>query len=135
MSQLSVKILTPAGPAFEGESSMVVLSGEDGEMGILPDHISMIFKIAPGLVKVYSGGRISEELFAFGGFGKINNNELFLLLDKASSIKDLDVSQAEKDLAELEKQVISSEDEKVLSSIASKARLAQRIIEVSQHKR
>ena len=135
MSQLSVKILTPAGPSFEGESSMVVLSGEDGEMGILPDHISMIFKIAPGLMKVYSGGRVAEELFAFGGFGKIHNNELFLLVDKASSVKDLDVSQAEKDLAELEKQAMSSDDEKVLSSIASKARLAQSIIEVSQHKR
>ena len=135
MSQLSVKILTPAGPAFEGESNMVVLSGEDGEMGILPDHISMIFKIAPGIMRVYSGSRVTEELFAFGGFGKIHNNELFLLVDKVSSIKDLDESQAEKDLEELNKQAMLSGDEKVLLSIESKARLAQSIIAVSQHKR
>lgn len=135
MSQLSVKILTPAGPSFEGESSMVTLSGEDGEMGILPDHISMIFKITPGVIKVYSGARVAEEVFAFGGFGKIHDNELFILVDKVSSVKDLDASQAEKDLAELEKQAMSSGDEKVLLSIESKARLAQTIIEVSQHKR
>ncbi len=135
MAQLSVKILTPAGPSFEGESSMVTLSGEYGEMGILPDHISMIFKITPGVIKVYSGARVAEEVFAFGGFGKINDNELFILVDKVSSVKDLDVSQAEKDLAELEKQAMSSGDEKVLSSIESKARLAQTIIEVSQNKR
>jgi F-type H+-transporting ATPase subunit epsilon len=135
MNQLSVKILTPAGPSFEGESSMVVLSSEDGEMGILPDHISMIFKIAPGLIKLYSGGRVTEELFAFGGFGKVHDNELFVLVDKVSSVKDLDASQAQKDLSELERQVMSSGDEKILSSIASKARLAQTIIDVSQHKR
>jgi len=135
MNQLSVKILTPAGPSFEGESSMVVLSSEDGEMGILPDHISMIFKIAGGLIKLYSGGRVTEELFAFGGFGKVHDNELFVLVDKVSSVKDLDASQAQKDLSELERQVMSSGDEKILSSIASKARLAQTIIDVSQHKR
>jgi F-type H+-transporting ATPase subunit epsilon len=135
MSHISVKILTPAGPSFEGESSMVVLSGEDGKMGILPDHISMIFKIAPGLIKVYSGGRVTEELFAFGGFGKVHNNALFILVDKVSSVKALDVSQSQKDLSELENQAMSSGDKKILSSIASKAKLAQTIIDVSQHKR
>ena len=132
--KLTVKILTPVGSAFNAEATMVLVPASEGEMGILPEHVSMIFKISPGVVKVYSDSKLLDTFFVFGGFGKIHKNELFLLVDKVTKVEDLNVSQARSDLLDLDKQILEANDQKILASIESQAIVARKIIEVSEHK-
>jgi len=132
--QIAVKILTPVGSVIDEAASMVIIPGVKGETGILPGYASTIFKIDPGLVKLYTSDKLSETIFVFGGFAKIHDNELYILVDKTSKVSDLDVDEARANLEIFEKEILTLEDVKLMPSIEAKAQLARKIIEVSQYK-
>jgi len=132
--QIVLKILTPAGSIISEEASMVIIPSVNGETGILPGHAPTIFRIDPGLVKIYTSGKLSDTLFCFGGFAKIDNDQLYILVDKASSVHDLDVSEAKANLEIFEKEILTLQDIKLLPHLEAKAQLARKIIEVSQYK-
>lgn len=128
---ISVKILTPVGPVLSEEASIVLLPSSKGEVGILPGHISTIFKMDPGLVKVGGSSKSADALFVFGGFAKIHDNELNILVDKACKVSELDVAEAKSNLAKFEQELLGLEDLNMIALTESKAHLARKIIEVS----
>ena len=127
-----VKILTPLGVVLHEEASMVIIPGVEGEAGILPSHVSTIFKLDPGLVKVYSNEKITNELFVFGGFAKVDQDQLYILVDKTSTIEELDADKARKDLESLERELLQCQSTDLLPLIETKIRLATKIIEISK---
>ena len=129
---LLVKILTPLGAFLHEEASMVIIPGVDGEAGILPKHVSTIFRLDPGLVKVYSGDRITNTNFVFGGFAKIHQDQLYILVDKACSIDDLNHDEAQKSLLALEQELLKTRDPDLISFIDSKIRVARKVVELSK---
>ncbi len=76
--QFSFKLVTPEKTCMEGDASMVVLPGIEGDMGILADHSNIITSMRPGLIKVI--GTNEEKLFFVEeGFIKFSNNELLVV--------------------------------------------------------
>ncbi len=132
-SKLIVKILTPVGSVLQEEASIVLLPGVKGELGVLPGHVSTIFKMDPGVVKVVATGK-TESLFIFGGFAKVHDNELYVIVDKACRIDELDALEAKKNLDVFEQELLSLEDLNMIALTESKAHLARKIIEVSTSK-
>lgn len=132
--QIALKILTPVGSIISEDASMVIIPSVNGETGILPGHTATIFRIDPGLVKIYTSGKLSNTIFCFGGFAKINDDQLYILVDKTSSVHDLDVSEAKANLEIFEKEILTLADVKLLPALEAKAQLARKIIEVSQYK-
>lgn len=132
--QIVLKILTPVGSVISEEASMVIIPSVNGETGILPGHAPTLFRIDPGLVKIYTSGKLSNTLFCFGGFAKINDDQLYILADKTSSVHDLDVAEAKANLETFEREILTLADTKLLPHLEAKAHLARKIIEVSQYK-
>lgn len=130
-SKIIVKILTPVGPVLDEEANMVLLPGAKGELGILPGHVSAIFSMDPGLVKVISSGKSTEPLFVFGGFAKIHDNELYILVDKVCKVSELDVAEAKNNLTTFEQELLNLENLNMIAATESKAHLARKILEVS----
>ena len=63
---------------MEGDASMIVLPGSEGDMGILADHSNIITSMRPGIIKVI--GTNEEKLFFVDeGFIKFSNNELLVV--------------------------------------------------------
>ena len=76
--QFSFKLVTPEKTFMEGDASMVVLPGIEGDMGILAAHSNIITSMRPGLIKVI--GTNEEKLFFVEeGFIKFSNNELLVV--------------------------------------------------------
>lgn len=76
--QFSFKLVTPEKTFMEGDASMIVLPGIEGDMGILADHSNIITSMRPGLIKVI--GTNEEKLFFVEeGFIKFSNNELLVV--------------------------------------------------------
>ena len=76
--QFSFKLVTPEKTFMEGDASMIVLPGIEGDMGILADHSNIITSMRPGLIKVF--GTNEEKLFFVEeGFIKFSNNELLVV--------------------------------------------------------
>ena len=85
------KVVTPEKTYLEGEASMVVLPGIEGDLGILPDHSNIITSIRPGFVNIDSTD--SHQFFVEEGFIKFSENELLVvavgIVDKEEVNNDL----------------------------------------------
>ena len=119
-----VSVVTPEGPAFEGEAEMLLVPGAAGEIGVLARHAPLVAMLRAGSTRVHVGdGEVRE--FATGpGFFQVLDNRAIALVDDAVAAGEIDTARAQKQLedaqAELEK--VESGD-----SSADKWQLEQRI--------
>ncbi|HEX6699093.1 MAG TPA: ATP synthase F1 subunit epsilon [Gaiellaceae bacterium] len=104
--RFSVSLVTPEGPAFEGEAEMMVVPGAAGEIGVLARHAPLVAMLKAGSTRVHTGSEVLE--FATGpGFFKVETDRALALVDDAVSARDVDSERAHRQLdearAELEK--------------------------------
>lgn len=112
MSQLNLKIVTPEKLIFEGLVDQVNVSTQDGELGILPNHASLMAKIKPGELRVKKSGK--TDVLAVGeGFLQVSNNTLTIMADLAQDVSDIDeraVEEAKKRAEQALSQKLSDEE-------------------------
>ena len=105
----SVSLVTPEGPAFEGEATMLIVPGAAGEIGVLARHAPLIATLKAGSTRIHVGeGEQRVREFATGpGFFKVEQDRAIALVDDAVQAKEIDVAAARARLeaaqAELEK--------------------------------
>jgi F-type H+-transporting ATPase subunit epsilon len=79
---------------FEGDVDIVVLPGEAGEMGILPNHAPLLSTLRLGFLKVRVSGE--EQVFAVaGGVVEVQPDIVTVLADAAENVMEIDVARAE----------------------------------------
>ena len=91
---LKLEIVTPDGKAYSEDVEMVTLTGVQGEMGILPQHIRLMTKMVPGELVVRKGGR---DLFVAvgGGLVEVTPTRVNILTDMAVAADKIDEAKAE----------------------------------------
>jgi F-type H+-transporting ATPase subunit epsilon len=104
--RFDVSLVTPEGPAFEGEAEMLIVPGAAGEIGVLARHAPLVAMLKAGSTRVHTGSEVLE--FATGpGFFKVETDRALALVDDAVSAADVDSDRARRQLeearAELEK--------------------------------
>jgi F-type H+-transporting ATPase subunit epsilon len=123
---MKLEIVTPEGKAFSEDVEMVTLTGAEGEMGILPQHVRLMTQMLPGELVVRKDGR--ERLMAVGqGLVEIESHRVSILTDMAVAAESIDEAKAEEARRRAEahlKEKLSAEE--VASTNAALARsLAQ----------
>jgi F-type H+-transporting ATPase subunit epsilon len=97
-----LSLVTPEGPAFEGEVEMLVVPGAAGEIGILARHAPLVATLKAGGTRVYIR-REEEEIreFATGpGFFKVEQDRALALVDDAVDARHIDPERAQQQLEE-----------------------------------
>ena len=79
MESFNYKVVTPERVFLEGEASMVVVPGVEGDIGFLSNHSSLITSIRPGMIKVNDSSEKENSIFVEEGFVKFSNNELLVV--------------------------------------------------------
>ena len=79
MESFNYKVVTPERVFLEGEASMVVVPGVEGDIGFLSNHSNLITSIRPGIIKVNDSSEKGSSLFVEEGFVKFSNNELLVV--------------------------------------------------------
>ena len=103
----SVSVVTPEGPAFEGEAEMIIVPGAAGEIGVLARHAPLVAMLKAGSTRVHvTDGDVQE--FATGpGFFQVLQDRAIALVDDAVAAGEIDDERAQRQLddakAELEK--------------------------------
>ena len=79
---------------YEGDVDMVMIPGQDGEMGVLPSHAPLLTTLQLGVVRVRIGGE--EEIFTVtGGLAEIQPEIVTVLADAAENVEEIDIARAE----------------------------------------
>ncbi len=78
-STYSIRILTPQGPAFEGEAVHALLPAEDGFVGVLANHAPYVASSPGGRLEIREPGG-AEKKFTIGpGFFEVAHNQATFL--------------------------------------------------------
>ena len=98
--KFDVSLVTPDGPAFEGEAEMLVVPGAAGEIGVLARHAPLIATLKAGSTRVYLD-RANEQVreYATGpGFFKVELDRAIALVDDAVLADEIDDARAREQL-------------------------------------
>ncbi|MFO1252503.1 F0F1 ATP synthase subunit epsilon [Inhella sp.] len=95
MATIHVDVVSAEESIFSGEAKFVALPGENGELGILPQHTPLITRIKPGAVRIQRADNGQEEfVFVAGGILEVQPHGVTVLADTAIRGKDLDEAKA-----------------------------------------
>ena len=102
-----VAVVTPDGPAFEGEARMLIVPGAAGEIGVLARHAPLVATLKAGSTRVHVDSTEVLEFATGPGFFKVELDRALALVDDAVNVKEIDDARAQAQLdaakAELEK--------------------------------
>jgi F-type H+-transporting ATPase subunit epsilon len=96
-----LSLVTPEGPAFEGEVEMLIVPGAAGEIGVLARHAPLVATLKAGGTRIHI--RRDEEIrdFATGpGFFKVEQDRALALVDDAVDAGQIDPERARQQLEE-----------------------------------
>ena len=93
-STIHVDIVSAEAEIYSGEASMLVVSGEEGELGIAPRHAPLLTRIKPGQVRVMLPEGGEEFYYVSGGMLEVQPHVVTVLADTAARASDLDEAAA-----------------------------------------
>lgn len=95
-----VAVVTPEGPAYQGEARMLIVPGAAGEIGVLARHAPLVATLKAGSTRVHLGGTEVLEFATGPGFFKVELDRALALVDDAISVKEIDDERARRQLEE-----------------------------------
>ena len=122
--KFDVALVTPDGPAFDGEAEMVIVPGAAGEIGVLARHAPLVATLKAGSTRIHLGGNEVLEFATGPGFFKVELDRALALVDDAVSVREIDDDRAR---AQLEAARAELERVEAGESAADRWQLEQRI--------
>lgn len=97
-------VVSLSGRIFKNDAvAKVVVPSLEGELGILPGHISLITPLGIGVLKITLNSGATEDFLIYNGLLVVNNDQIEIMAENAAPKKDLSkaiVKQAIKDAEE-----------------------------------
>jgi F-type H+-transporting ATPase subunit epsilon len=100
MSTIHVDIVSAEARIFSGDATMVVATGELGELGITPRHAPLITRLKPGHVDVLLENGERQQFYVSGGILEVQPQVVTVLADTAARASDLDEAAAQRAMKE-----------------------------------
>ena len=121
---LTVELVSAERKVWSGEANFVVARTLDGELGILPGHISLLGVLAEGFTVRITGGEAGDgiEAAAHGGFLSVSNDVVTILTEIAELSTEIDVDRARAALDRATAAAAAGDDEVASESAAARAR-------------
>ena len=116
---LDVTVVSPARQLYQGEARFVTAPAWDrlegarslyggesqdrltvGQLGILPRHAPLVAALGSGILRIgLTGGQVARYAIS-GGFLKVGDDKVTILVDRAVAEGDVDTGEAQRDLEE-----------------------------------
>ena len=96
---LNLCVLTPNRTVWNSKVNEIILSTNSGQIGVLPNHASVATAVDIGILKIRltpNDGWLTMALM--GGFARIGNNEVTILVNDAEKASDIDPQEAQQTL-------------------------------------
>jgi F-type H+-transporting ATPase subunit epsilon len=110
--QLLLEVVTPDRLVLSTEADVVVLSGVEGQFGVLPGHIPFLSALEIGEMYYKAGGK-TEYLAVSGGFAEVTGEKVTIVAESAEVGREIDVERAKRALERAEKRLATAKTENV----------------------
>ncbi len=122
--QFSVSVVTPDGPAYEGDAVMLVVPGQAGEIGVLARHAPLVATLKAGSTRVHLNATDILTFATGPGFFKVETDRALALVDDAVNVNEIDDARAQGQLEAAQAELVRVE---AGESTADRWQLEQRI--------
>jgi F-type H+-transporting ATPase subunit epsilon len=95
--EIQLRIVTPRAMLLDEPALEVTAPGTAGEFGVLPNHITFLGSLEPGVLSARTRVGV-RRLAVRGGFAEVLDNVMTVLVDAAQLADDIDRATAERDL-------------------------------------
>ncbi len=96
--EFSVSVVTPDGPAYEGDAQMIIVPGAAGEIGVLARHAPLIATLKAGSTRVHLSETEILEFATGPGFFQVLQDRAIALVDDAVEAAKIDHVRAQEQL-------------------------------------
>ncbi|MEN1929730.1 F0F1 ATP synthase subunit epsilon [Luteimonas sp. MJ250] len=96
MTTIRCDIVSAEAEIFRGEATMVVVTGELGELGIAPRHAPLITRLKPGKVVVTQANGEKLDFAISGGILEVQPQVVTILADTAIRADEIDEAAVRK---------------------------------------
>ena len=96
MDSFPVRILAADRPFYEGSCLSLTIPIQDGEMGILAHHSSMVVAVVPGELRLKTAEGEDQVAAVSSGLVKIEDGEVLALVDTAERPEEIDANRAQR---------------------------------------
>ena len=121
---LRVDIVSAEAENFHGDATLVVATGEMGELGIAPRHAPLITRLKPGHVDVVLSNGERQQFWVSGGILEVQPQVVTVLADTAVRAADLDEAAAQLAKKEAEDALANRTDAEDIAEAQAKLALA-----------
>jgi len=90
VATLQCNVVSAKETIYSGEISMLIATGVEGEVGILPGHIPFITLLKPGTMQIKTSNGNDEMVYVSGGVLEVQPHLVTVLADTAVRAHDLD---------------------------------------------
>ncbi|MFZ1224141.1 MAG: F0F1 ATP synthase subunit epsilon [Dokdonella sp.] len=128
MSTIRCDIVSAEKEIFHGNVSMVIATGEMGELGLAPRHAPLITRLKPGQVRLKLENGEEQFFYVSGGILEVQPQVVTVLADTAERAADLDEAAARKAKDEAERAIANRVD--AMEIAEAQAQLAQALAQL-----
>jgi F-type H+-transporting ATPase subunit epsilon len=99
---VNLEIVSPERLLLSRPVDMVVIPASEGDMGVLEGHAPVIVILRGGVIALYEGDRITDQMYVAGGFAEVTPERCTVLANEVMAPGDLSREEGERRLAEAE---------------------------------
>ncbi|REK69520.1 F0F1 ATP synthase subunit epsilon [Paenibacillus paeoniae] len=110
MSTFLVEIVTPERKVYQETANMVSVTGVDGELGIMPNHIPLVTPLRIAPVTIKRDGKV-DIIAVNGGFIEVRKDKIVILAESAELAKDINIERAEAAKQRAQQRLAAKQDE------------------------
>jgi F-type H+-transporting ATPase subunit epsilon len=106
------ELVSPERKIMSEPATMVVIPGEEGDFGVLPNHSPLMSSVRPGVVLVFLPGQPApQKIFIAGGFADVTALNTTLLAEEAVNVNELNQADLEQTIRNLNEDItLATED-------------------------
>ncbi|HAI94410.1 MAG TPA: F0F1 ATP synthase subunit epsilon [Xanthomonadaceae bacterium] len=128
MTTIRCDIVSAEQQIFHGEATLVVATGEVGELGIAPRHAPLITRLKPGKVVVTQANGEVLDFAISGGILEVQPQVVTVLADTAIRAQDIDEAAVRKAKEEAER-ILANRSE-AMEVAEAEAKLVEAVVQL-----
>jgi len=110
-NKVEFELVSPERLLLSEPVEMVVVPGEEGDFGVLPQHAPLISLVRPGVIQVYEGNQVKERIFVAGGFAEVTPARCTVLAEQALPVEDIDRAEVDSMIKDAREDLADAKDD------------------------
>lgn len=123
--KIEFELVAPERLLIAGSFDMIVVPGEEGDFGVLPNHSPVISTLRPGTIVIFEDGSVSNRIFVAAGFAEVTEDHLTVMAEEAAFIDEIDRKEVEQSIGNLRDNIGIARDDAEQATFESELFIAE----------